>query len=113
VTYPSGVKVQKGNELTPTNVKDIPHVVWDSEPNTFYTLIMTDPDAPSRANPKFREFRHWLVANIPGNNLSEGDTIFEYVGSGPPKNTGLHRYIFLLYKQPDKLTITDEKITNR
>ena len=29
-----------------------------------------DPDAPSRSNPIYREFVHWVVVNIPGN---EGD----------------------------------------
>jgi hypothetical protein len=26
-----------------------------------YTLVMTDPDAPSREDPKFAQFRHWVV----------------------------------------------------
>jgi len=47
-----------------------------------------DPDAPSRADPKFREWHHWCVANIPGADVSKGDVLSEYVGSGPPKGTG-------------------------
>lgn len=31
------------------------------EASHFYTVIMTDPDAPSRANPAFREFLHACV----------------------------------------------------
>ena len=40
--------------------------------------------------------------NIPGNQLSKGDVWWTYVGSGPPKDTGLHRYVFLseLYMYP-------------
>lgn len=41
VTYPSGAAVEFGNELTPTQVKDIPNVSWNAEANTFYTLCMT------------------------------------------------------------------------
>jgi hypothetical protein len=26
-----------------------------------YTLVMVDPDAPSRGDPKYRQFRHWMV----------------------------------------------------
>lgn len=26
-----------------------------------YVVVMTDPDAPSRADPKLREWRHWVV----------------------------------------------------
>lgn len=113
VDYPSGVKVEQGNELTPTQVKDIPSVKWTADANSFYTLCMTDPDAPSRTKPDFREWHHWLVGNIPGDNIAEGETLSEYVGSGPPKGTGLHRYVFLLYKQDGKITFDEKRLTNR
>ena len=32
-------------------VGSAPQVTWDAEPGKLYTLVMTDPDAPSRANP--------------------------------------------------------------
>jgi len=54
-------------------MKNQPSVKWEADPNSFYTLLMTDPDAPSRAKPEFREWHHWLVVNIPGNNISEGE----------------------------------------
>lgn len=41
VSYPSGVVVSEGNELTPTQVKDIPYVSWEANPDQFYTLAMT------------------------------------------------------------------------
>lgn len=64
----------------------------------YFYLISTDPDAPSRANPVRREFRHWLVGNIPGDKLDQGETLTEYVGSGPPKDTGkVEYYILLVY----------------
>ncbi|XP_049961816.1 protein D1-like [Schistocerca serialis cubense] len=80
-------KVNLGNELTPTQVKDMPSVTWNAEEGAFYTLCMTDPDAPSRKDPKFREWHHWLVVNIPGSNITAGETLPEFVGSGPPKGT--------------------------
>jgi len=36
----------------------------------------------------------------------------QYVGAGPPKDTGLHRYVFLIYKQPGKLTCDEKRLTN-
>ncbi|CRL05877.1 CLUMA_CG019128, isoform A [Clunio marinus] len=96
ISYPNGVNVE-GIELTPTQVRDEPNVEWEGNENEFYTLLMTDPDAPE----PFREVRHWLVVNIPGSNLKLGDTKIQYVGSGPPKGSGTHRYIFLLFKQLD------------
>ena len=62
---------------------------------------MTDPDTPSRTDPMFGECQHWVVINIPGADVSKGQTMVEYMGSGPPKGTGFHRYIFVVYKQPD------------
>lgn len=73
----------------------------------------TDPDAPSRAKPEFREWHHWLVGNIPGNDVGKGETLSEYVGSGPPQGTGLHRYVFLVYKQNDKINFDEPRLTNR
>jgi phosphatidylethanolamine-binding protein (PEBP) family uncharacterized protein len=114
IKYPSNAEVKLGNELTPTQVKDIPTVIkWPTEPNALYTLCMTDPDAPSRLTPKYREWHHWLVVNIPENNVAKGDVLSEYVGSGPPKGTGLHRYVLLVYKQPNRLTPDERKLTNR
>lgn len=71
---------------------------------------MTDPDAPSRKNPQFREYHHWLVVNIPGCDIAKGDVLTAYVGSGPPEGTGLHRYAFLLFKQMGKLKFSENKI---
>ena len=65
-------------------MKDDPVVNWEAEPNDLYTLVMTDPDAPSRQTPTFREIKHWLVVNIKGNDISTGRTIAAYRGSGPP-----------------------------
>ncbi|XP_013195712.2 protein D2-like [Amyelois transitella] len=102
VQYTSGVRVEIGKELTPTQVKDKPVVKWAAKESEYYTLAMVDPDAPSRENPKFREWHHWLVGNILANNLEKGEVLSDYIGSGPPKGTGLHRYVYLLYKQPEK-----------
>lgn len=113
VTYANNVVVDNGKELTPTKVKDKPAVKWPTEEGSFYLLIMTDPDAPSRQNPKFREWHHWLVGNIPGNDVSKGETLSEYIGAGPPKNTGLHRYVLLVFKQPGRLKFDEKKLTNK
>ncbi len=53
-----------------------------------HLLLLLDPDAPSRKDPKFREWHHWLVVNIPGTEIGKGEVLAEYVGSGPPPDTG-------------------------
>jgi len=114
IKYPSGVEVKLGNVLTPTQVKDVPsNISWPIEANSLYTLVFSDPDAPSRKNPIRREFLHWLVVNIPGTDISKGETFTEYIGSGPPEGTGLHRYVFLVFKQPNSLALNRTKASNR
>lgn len=41
--------------------------------------------------------------NIPGNDISKGETIINYLQPFPPKGTGYHRHIFILYKQDKKI----------
>lgn len=35
-----------------------------------------------------REWHHFLVVNMKGNDVSSGCVMSDYVGSGPPKGTG-------------------------
>lgn len=105
--------VSMGNQLTPSEVRAIPTVIqWPVEEGAFYTLCMTDPDAPCRENPKYREWHHWLVINIQGSDVSSGTTMSEYVGAGPPKGTGLHRYVYVIYKQPGQIKCDEKHLTN-
>ncbi|XP_071827635.1 protein D2-like [Apostichopus japonicus] len=72
--------------------------------NSYYTLIMADPDAPSHADPYSRYWIHWLVMNVKGSDVADGnvftaDTLTEYTTPKPPPGSGPHRYYFLLYKQ--------------
>jgi len=97
-------KLDFGNHLTPTQVKDPPtQIHWQADPNSFYTLLFLDIDVPSRQDPQYREVEHWLVVNIPGNQVEKGDTLAEFISSGPPQGTGFHRYLYLVYKQPGKI----------
>ncbi|XP_063544068.1 protein D2-like [Cydia strobilella] len=102
IRYNSGVSVDTGKELTPTQVKEKPDVKWAAKDTEYYLLAMVDPDAPSREKPKFREWHHWLVGNIHGGDMNKSEVLSDYIGSGPPKGTGLHRYVFLIFKQPEK-----------
>lgn len=106
------LQVKEGNVLTPTQVQNKPQLSWNSDANALYTVCMTDPDAPSRKEPTFREWHHWLVVNVPGSNVNEGEVLSDYIGSGPPPGTGLHRYVFLVFKQPSKLSCDEKRLPN-
>ena len=71
---------------------------------------MIDPDAPSMADPKFRHYKHWVVVNIPANDVTAGQTLTAYIGAGPPKGTGFHRYVFLVYEQQQRFDTSNEPI---
>lgn len=77
-----------------------------------FTIILTDPDAPSKRNPKWSEMCHWIVTlstpiKSPTVSVSfelppymERDhpiEIMPYKAPGPPPKTGYHRYVFLLF----------------
>lgn len=103
VKFPTGVEAKLGNTLTPTLAQYKPHVTWKAQKGALYTLLFVDPDHPSRAD-GMGEVRHWMVVNIPGNNVNKGQTVFEYIGSAPDPESGPHRYIFLVFKQENWIT---------
>ena len=109
ITFPSsGAVAKNGNILTPTHVRRPPVVAFKPNPtNKLYTIIMIDPDAPSRQEPMYREFVHWVVVNMPGCDVTAGETVAPYFGAAPPCNSGYHRYYLFLYEQPSPLSPTD------
>uniref|UniRef100_A0A8V0ZBY1 Phosphatidylethanolamine binding protein 4 n=2 Tax=Gallus gallus TaxID=9031 RepID=A0A8V0ZBY1_CHICK len=70
-----------------------------------YVLMLVDPDAPSRANPRSRFWRHWLLTDVPGAELRMGElrgrVLTEYARPTPPPRSGYHRYQLRLYEQPE------------
>lgn len=114
IAFKSGSEVEGGNRLTPTQTRSIPSLTFNANDRSFYTLIMSDPDAPSRDDPRDKEFLHWVVGNIQGNDLDRAETLVEYVGAVPPKGSGLHRFVFLLYEHESRLNFTSEsRLSNR
>lgn len=98
--------------------------------NTFIEIKVTyckyqsssDLDSPSKKLPEDRELRHWVVVNIPANNITQGMTLTEYEPPIPSSGTGsfvtyffimkkvelmfctgFHRYVFLIYEQEDNM----------
>jgi len=78
IVYPTGCEVVTGNTLLREETLDEPDIVItpmnlpfanadstgegdDLAKEVSYTLVMVDPDVPSRDHPEYRQFRHWLV----------------------------------------------------
>ncbi|GAQ91917.1 hypothetical protein KFL_008820020 [Klebsormidium nitens] len=104
IIYGGVNSVGYGNELTvnQTQAAPIVNVINGSDPASLYTLILSDPDVPdpSVAGPN-SSYLHYLVVNITGGASSNiavtGVPLAPYQPPAPP--SGLHRYVFQLYKQ--------------
>ncbi|RVW27761.1 CEN-like protein 1 [Vitis vinifera] len=105
VTYNSNKQVANGHELMPSVVTAKPRVeVGGEDLRAAYTLIMTDPDAPSPSDPYLKEHLHWIVADIPGTT----DASFWKRNCelrAPKPVIGIHRYAFILFKQRGRETV--------
>jgi phosphatidylethanolamine-binding protein (PEBP) family uncharacterized protein len=79
------------------------------------TFTLIDPDAPTPDDPKFGYWRHWVVTNIPapseqqqlegqkeGSAVDAGRTLTQYLAPGPKDESGPHRYLFLLFAEPEQ-----------
>ncbi|KAH6850565.1 phosphatidylethanolamine-binding protein [Chaetomium sp. MPI-CAGE-AT-0009] len=124
-TWPSHWKrAELGNILLPSQLHDEPFIALHdmrtaattSHPSTTvsgkvtYAIALTDPDAPSRDDPAWAEFCHWLAAGTlrpslcdprdPGPCapvLSDLREIVPYKPPAPPRGTGFHRYVLLAF----------------
>uniref|UniRef100_A0AC34PXK7 Phosphatidylethanolamine-binding protein n=1 Tax=Panagrolaimus sp. JU765 TaxID=591449 RepID=A0AC34PXK7_9BILA len=104
-----GNSIEMGNLITPEDLRYRPLISLErTDPNRFYTLIMTDPDVPNRSMPTEREHLHWLIVNITEQNISKGEEIVPYKSPLPNLGTGLHRYVFVLLEQTRPITIATE-----
>lgn len=75
-------------------------VYWSADSKSLYAITMTDPDAPSAKSPTNADWLHWMIVNIPGNNIKKGTTILPYTPPAPPRGSGVHRYTTRVWKQP-------------
>ena len=44
-------------------------------------------------------YLHWMVINIPGAKVDQGQTITSYKGPAPKAGSGIHRYVIVAYEQ--------------
>nr|XP_027228607.1 39S ribosomal protein L38, mitochondrial-like [Penaeus vannamei] len=99
--------VYRGNVLKPKETAAEPKVQFESSPDDLWTLILTNPDGNLYENDK--ECLHWFVGNIQGGKLETGEVICNYLQPFPPRGTGYHRYVFVLYKQEKRIDFSEFK----
>jgi len=93
IIYPSR-RLYKNNLFLSIEESSVePIINLDCKLKSFYTLLMFDPDAVGGNK------IHWLIVNITKNDIFTGDTIINYKGPKPPKDSGKHHYVFSLFRQ--------------
>ncbi len=88
--------IKYGEELSFDLTQNKPSLTFDKKNNKLYTIIMIDPDAPSRKNPTKKYYLHWLMIN-------NSTILMDYHGPHPPKNSGPHRYYTCVFEQNKKI----------
>jgi phosphatidylethanolamine-binding protein (PEBP) family uncharacterized protein len=111
VSYASAHEsVQLGNDIPVSAVDSRPIFEFHAlspdkhaDKNRTFTLILTDPDAKSRAKPKMSEMCHWIMTNLTtpvpwslDTSKAKKGELVEYLPPSPPPKTGKHRYVFVL-----------------
>ncbi|PMD46792.1 PEBP-like protein [Hyaloscypha variabilis F] len=91
-----------------------------TSPSQTYLVICLDLDPPFASFPFAGPINHWLQSafrlsppsssspSSANNNLITTDPfIINYFRPGPPPGAGPHRYLFLLYEQPENFDVKD------
>ena len=108
--------IEEGKRLTVSQAILPPYLKLSSvgtedpiDADSLFTVILSDPDAPSRTDPKFGEFLHFLMVNCKASDLyGTGEVLTSYHGPSPGPGSGEHRYCFVVYAQPSGRIECDE-----
>lgn len=107
ILYDGSLPISPGSTIKPSQTEFEPLLQWTCDPKTYHVICMTDPDSPNRSSPTLKELHHWLVGNVVGCKQTTGKTLSEYIPCGPPEGTGLHRFVFLVYRQKDLINFEE------
>lgn len=107
VTYGEAITVYRGNFLNSLQAREKPSIKYEAKEGVFYTLMMVDPDIPLKDTDQ-DAWNHYTIVNVPGNNVEQGQVLADWIPPAPPKNTGVHRYIWVVFEQPQLLKVADQ-----
>lgn len=107
VKYDADKSVYRGNFLHSVQTRTKPTIDYEAKDDAFYTLMMVDPDIPLKDTDQ-DAWNHYTIVNIPGNKIDQGQVLADWIPPAPPKDTGIHRYIWIVLEQPQKLDVADQ-----
>ncbi|KAI9930960.1 hypothetical protein ASPWEDRAFT_167086 [Aspergillus wentii DTO 134E9] len=109
-------QITPGQVIPKADAKNPPQISL-SEPTGNYIVICLDPDAPFPSFSFLGPIMHWVQPGLKASSettatgqtilTSETSVIINYGPPGPPPGSSPHRYIFLLYEQPEGFQATD------
>lgn len=103
----AGRRVATGERVDLSTASVAPSVRLDgADRNALYTIVMYDPDAPSRRSPTAAPWRHWVAINAKADatgTLLAGPGGNPYAGPDPPAGSGPHKYVVAVYRQEGPL----------
>lgn len=104
-------EVTFGNRLYWNDTKDEPTSVhWPAKKDREYILAAIGPDGTGIWNLRCF-FEHWLVGNIPGDDVKKGNLRTEYLGTvGHYHGIGWFRIIFVVFEQLEKNLTFDGEV---
>merc|ERR1712080_321771 len=111
VSYPGLFPLAPGDSLVGSEAREIPSIrLEEASKGKLYTVAMVDPDAPSRKNPRAAQWLHWILTNDDGDQLLSGENlvgeeVITYAGPSPPKGSGPHRYVLLVWEQQQTVSM--------
>ena len=99
LNYDIHICVHMGTQITPEESAYPPTAIsYPSEGESaskLHTLLLLDADLNKL---------HWMVVNIPGSKVHQGDIVTAYLGPNPAPNTGIHRYITIVMEQVSEVS---------
>merc|ERR1712130_567849 len=111
--------VAPGLPVDTADMVERPVMMWNADPAKLYTVMAID-EGISRLQENGLGYLHWLVTNVPGDEVYAGDENYEYVPPfaylyDDPSNptalvyddTPLHAIMFLVYEQPGRINMTE------
>jgi len=108
LTYKT-IRTFPGMRLTADMTRFKPMLKWPAQPDSLYTIVISNLDINSRRNRTLSEFWHWFVANIPGDSVDDGEVVFDLLFPLVlPEGDGDHRYGYFVFEQPRQLDYRDE-----
>lgn len=104
--------ITPGTPMTQAQVKPVPSLSLTPASSSVslggkFTLAMVDA-GPVGFDESQGQTRHWLIngVTVTGTNVSvnTGLAVTPYAGPAPPAGSGPHRYVIMLYTQPDSFS---------